>query len=316
MRAKTSFKKFSMVFTLGAILTVGACGGGSGGDGGASTGTLSVRITDAPVDGAEHVYVQFSGLELQGNGQQLTLYYCEDPADSTKTIVRDAPCTTNPAPKQIDLLALNGGLADTLLGDYTLPAGHYSWIRLMVDTAGVHDSYIVVSGGADYELTIPSSDLTGLKLNRGFDVPAGGSADFTLDFDLRKSVHVTGTGEYILRPTLRMVDNTMVGAISGTVDAALVTAGCLPSVYVFQGSSVTPDDIDNMAPDPLTTAYVKLDSGGGVYKYKAGFLEAGDYTIAYTCDTATDDPAVDNNLTFSGTANVSVTATTNTVHNF
>lgn len=314
MRAKNSFKPFSMVFAMGAILAGGGCGGGSGS--GASTGVLSVHITDAPVDGAEHVYVQFSGLELQGNGQHLTLYYCQDPADSTKTIVRDTSCNTNPAPKQIDLLALNSGLADTLLGAYTLPAGHYNWMRLMVDTVGVHDSYIVVSGGADHELTIPSADLTGLKLNRGFDVPAGGSANFTLDFDLRKSVHVTGMGEYILRPTLRIADNSMVGAISGTVDAALVTTGCLPSVYVYQGSGVTPDDIDNIAADPITTAYVKLDSADGLYKYKAGFLEAGNYTVAYTCDTAADDPDADNSLAFSGTTSVSVTANTTTVHNF
>jgi hypothetical protein len=74
-----------------------------------------------------------------------------------------------------------------------------------------------VQGGAGHELTIPSGMQSGLKLNRGFDVPAGGSADFTIDFDLHKSVHMTGSGSYMLRPTLRMVDNIMVGSISGTV---------------------------------------------------------------------------------------------------
>ena len=225
------------------------------------------------------------------------------------------------APKQLDLLALTGGEAKALLNDFTLPSGHYSWIRLMVDTAGLHDSYIVLLGGAEEELTIPSGDQTGLKLNRGFDVPAGGSADFTIDFDLRKSVHVTGTGEYMLRPTLRMVDNVMVGSISGTVDASLVPSGCTPAVYVFAGSAVTPDDIDGIAPDPVSTASVKLDSNDGMYKYKAAFLEAGSYTITFTCDAAADDPIVDNTLNappvnFSGTTTVSVTAGMDTPHNF
>lgn len=307
----------SILRQTGALLAFAMLLTGCGGSGSLGTGTLSVQITDAAVDGAEHVYVQFHGLEVQSaSGTRTTLYYCQDPMDATKTIVSTSACTTPAAPKQIDLLALTGGLSDTLLNRYTLPAGHYSWIRLMVDTAGIHDTYIVVAGGADYELTIPSGAETGLKLNRGFDVPAGGGANFTLDFDLRKSVTVTGTGDYLLRPTVRMVDNAMVGAIAGTVDPNLITSGCTPAVYTFTGAGVTPDDIDGIAPDPVTTANVTLDSGSGQYVYKAAFLEAGDYTIAFTCQAALDDPMVNDTLTFTGTASVTVTANTVTQHNF
>jgi hypothetical protein len=305
-------KRSGSLALLGAVMTAAGCGSSDGG--GPGTGTLSLQIADGAVDSAEHVYVQFSGLELQAaGGGRTTLYYCQDPADPTKTILSQVPCTTPPAPKKLDLLALSGGLAETLLDDFTLPAGHYAWIRLMVDTAGTRDSYIVV-GGVEHELVIPSGDETGLKLNRGFNVPDGGSADFTVDFDLRKSVHVTGTGEYLLRPTLRLADNTLAGAIAGTVNAALVPAGCTPAVYVFEGASVTPDDIDGTAPEPVTTATVKLDSG--VYKYKAAFLEAGSYTVAYTCQAALDDPAVNDALVFSGTATVAVAAKTTTTHDF
>lgn len=308
-----SLKRFGFPAVLGAVMTVAGCGG-SDGDGGPGTGTLSLQITDGAVDSADHVYVQFSGLEIQAaGGMRTTLYYCQDPADPAKAIVSPTPCATPPAPKRIDLLMLSGGLAEVLLNHYTLTAGRYVWIRLMVDTAGARDSYIVV-GGVEHELVIPSGDETGLKLNRGFGVPAGGSADFTIDFDLRKSVHLTGTGEYLLRPTLRLADNTLTGAIAGTVNAALVPAGCTPAVYVFEGGGVTPDDIDGTPPDPVTTAAVKLDAGA--YKYKAAFLEAGSYTVAYTCQAALDDPAVDNALTFSGTATVPVAARTTTVHDF
>ncbi len=314
MNTLRSLKRFGSFTLLGALMTAAGCGGSDGG-GSAGSGTLSLRITDAAVDSAEHVYIQFSGLEIQASGgNRTTLYYCQDPADPTKTIVSAVPCTTPVAPKKFDLLMLSGGLAEVLLDDFTLPAGHYSWIRLAVDTAGTHDSYIVVPGGAEHELVIPSGDETGLKLNRGFTVPAGGSADFTIDFDLRKSVHLTGTGEYLLRPTLRLADNAVTGAIAGTVNAALVPAGCTPAVYVFEGGGVVPDDIDGTAPDPVTTAAVKLDNG--VYKYKAAFLEAGSYTVAYTCQAALDDPAVNDALSFSGTATVSVAAKTTTMHDF
>lgn len=316
MNTSSILKRFGSVLTFGAILAVTGCGGSGGGNDSASTGTLSLRITDGPVETAEHVYIQFSGLELQGEGQRTTLYYCEDPADSTKTVVSENACATPSAPKQLDLLALSGGQADFLLDDFTLPSGHYSWIRLMVDTDGIRDSYIVLLGGAEHELTIPSGNQTGLKLNRGFDVPAGGSVDFTIDFDLRKSVHTTGNGDYKLRPTLRMVENIMAGSISGTVDASLIPGGCTPAVYIFEGSGVTPDDIDGIAPEPVSTASVELDGNDGKYKYMAAFLDAGNYTIAYTCDAAADDPLVDQALTFTGTTTVSVTAKTTTPHSF
>lgn len=319
MNTPSILKRFSSVLTLSAVMAVTSCGGSDGGNGSgsASTGTLSLQITDGPVENAEHVYIQFSGLEIHsGDGHRTTLYYCEDPADSTLTVVSDSACTTPSAPKQIDLLAFNGGQADILLNGYTLPSGHYNWIRLMVDTDGVLDSYIVV-GGVDHELTIPSGNQTGLKLNRGFNVPDGGSAGFTIDFDLRKSVHMTGNGDYKLRPTLRMVDNIMVGSISGTVDASLVPVGCTPAVYVFEGSGSTPDDIDGIAPDPVSTASVELDGNDGLYKYMAAFLDAGDYTIAYTCDAAVDDPTINNDaLTFTGATSVTVTANITATHNF
>jgi len=314
MKISSFLKQTVSVLAFAGLLA--GCGS-SGSSGASGSGTLTLRITDAPVDNAEHVYIQFSGLEIQSaGGTRTTLYYCQDPADDTKTIVSTTPCTTPAAPKQIDLLALTGGEADVLLNGYQLPAGHYNWVRLMVDTADILDSYIVVLGGAEYELTIPSGSETGLKLNRGFNVPAGGGADFTIDFDLRKSVHVAGPDNYLLRPTLRLVDNVLVGAIAGTVQASLVPAGCTPAVYVFSGAGVTPDDIDGIAPDPVTTAIVKLDNGSGEYRYKAAFLEAGDYTVSYTCQAAADDPAVNDALTFSGTATESVTANTVTIHNF
>lgn len=308
----TTFINLAGTFLTTAALLAGCGDAGSG----AGTGKLTLGVTDAPVDNAEHVYIQFHGIELQGGGTRTTLYYCQDAADASKTVMSSATCTTPAAPKQIDLLALNGGLSDTLLDGYVLPAGDYSWIRLMVDTDAIHDSYIVAMGGTAYELTIPSGSETGLKLNRGFTIPTNGSANFTIDFDLRKSVNLTGTGEYMLRPTLRLADNTLVGAIAGSVAVSSVPSGCTPAVYVFAGAGVTPDDIDGIAAEPVTTATVKLDSISGEYRYKAAFLEAGDYTVAYTCQALADDPVTDDILTFTGTSTVSVTANTIATHNF
>jgi hypothetical protein len=144
-------------------------------------------------------------------------------------------------------------------------------------------------------------------MNRGFELPADGSVALTVDFDLRKSLHAppgqksmmeTCTQGYLLRPTLRLVQDSEVGAIAGTVAPALFQgiAGCVPRVYVFSdganaAGSTLPDDQDANEPNPVVMA--APDAGTGAYK--AAFLTQGNYTVAYTCNGDKDDPATDDN---------------------
>ncbi len=295
-------------------LYLSGCGGSSDGDDMAespTTGRLSLSVTDAPVDGATSVFVEFTGVEIQ--------------QASDERVNFDFPA------RQIDLLALAGGGSEIILNEVEVNAGHYEWIRLKVNAeCDVLDSYIVIDS-LSHSMWIPSGSQTGLKLHSGFDVPAGGAVDFTVDFDLRKSVNYPQgqgncAGNYKLRPTLRIVDNTVIGSISGTVTQSLLediscTSG--DAIYVFEGFDVIPDDIDNVDPDPITTANVEIiDLGGGVIEgsYRVDFMSAGDYTVAFTCQAEDDDPEVDESLTtpivFLGAANVTVTESTETVHNF
>ena len=145
-------------------------------------------------------------------------------------------------------------------------------------------------------------------------VSAGWNAASGLkDFDLRKSIHVPpgqqGAAEactqgYLMRPTLRIVDDANVGAIAGHVASELVTEACLPKVYVFSGPGVTPDDIDGTDADPLVVAGVAVENGSTAYAYRAAFLPPGSYTVAFTCDD--DDAAAAETLTFVGAQDVTV----------
>lgn len=270
-------------------------------DDGGGTGKLSLAITDAPVDGATAVVVQFTGVEVK-------------PADgSARSFDFDAP-------RQIDLLALTGTDSELLLEDAEVPSGRYNWVRLKVDANedGIADSYIDLDDGSRHELEIPSGDESGLKLNTGFSVPAGGAASFTLDFDLRKSVHepMDAGDSFKLRPTLRIVDNSRIGVIAGTVQGELVGDGCAPAVYVFAGSGVTPDDVDATAPDPVSSAMPELNAATGDYDYTVGFLGEGDYTVSFTCDADGDNPETSDTLVFTGTQNATVTADQVTTVNF
>lgn len=290
-------KKLDVCFGLlgPVLLGLGGCSDGGG------TGTLSLAITDAPVDDATAVVVQFTGVDVK-------------PADGS------VHTFTFTAPRQIDLMALTGHDSELLLDEVEVPSGRYSWVRLHVDANedGVADSYIDLSDGSRHELEIPSGAETGLKLHSGFMVPNGGAASFTLDFDLRKSVHepMNAGDSYKLRPTLRIVENARAGAIAGTVSALLVTETCSPAVYVFAGSGVTPDDVDAIAPDPVTTAVPQLNVATGDYDYTAGFLAEGPYTVTFTCGAGDDNPATDDPLLFIGTQNAAVVADQTTTVNF
>jgi len=283
---------------ISMVLGLAACGGGGGG--GNDTGQLSLGVTDAPVDDAASVVVQFSGVAFKRAGAG---------AERVQNL--------SPSPRQLDLLQYQNGRAALLLDGVTLPAGDYEWIRLVVDNEpAVRDSYVVLTGGQECELRVPSGAESGLKLNRGFNLPADGSVALTIDFDLRKSLHAPPgqrgsaaacTQGYLLRPTLRIVADAEVGAIAGHVDSALVTDGCLPKVYVFSGSGVTPDDIEEASgadADPLVVASVAVQNGSTAYPYRAAFLPAGPYTVAFTCGD--DDATADDTLTFTGTQNVTV----------
>ncbi|MFC3152843.1 DUF4382 domain-containing protein [Litoribrevibacter euphylliae] len=278
-------------------MTLISCSGGGSSSGSASTssgnGTFTLSITDAPVDNADSVVVEFTGVEVK-------------PAEG------EAISFTFDSPMSIDLLAQQNGNSAELVSDETLSAGSYNWIRLAVNAEedGVMDSYIEISG-TQFELDIPSGSQTGLKLNSGFTITASGNADYTIDFDLRKSV-VLASGDYKLRPSLRLVDNAEVGSISGEVDATLIATACADAntysgvVYVFSGAGITPDDLDGADPEPLSSATVSFDEDDAVYTYTAAFLEAGDYTLSYTCDE--DDGEVDDTLIFNGTSDVTLAA--------
>jgi hypothetical protein len=280
------------------LASLTACGG-SGGDSEQSSGQLSLSITDAPLDNATSVVVQFSGVAFKRAGSA---------AETVETLDR--------SPRQLNLLEYQNGRAALLLDEVTLPAGQYEWIRLIVDNEpNVRDSYLIQTTGEECELRVPSGAESGLKLNRGFTLPSAGSVALTIDFDLRKSIHAppgqSGSAPdcsqaYLLRPTLRIVNDANVGAIAGTVDSTLVNEQCVPKIYVFAGSDVVPDDIDTVGIEPEVVASATLDNGTTDYPYHAAFIPPGAYTVALTCGD--DDPTVDDLLTFLSAQNINVQA--------
>ena len=262
---KNTVCKLFPLISIALLLT--ACDSSSTG-----SGTLNLNITDAPIDSAAKVVVSFSGVSIKPeNGPAYDIDFVDN--------------NNEPLVKTIDLLTQQGPNSEPLLVNHSLAAGHYEWLRLKVITSQMTtDSYIELDNGSRHPLYIPSGDQTGLKLNRGFDISDGGAATFTIDFDLRKSVLMPNqhSTAYKLKPTLRIVQNDNVGHISGMVGAnSLNDAACTGSdyaVYVFTGDNITPDDVDGVEPDPVSTSLLSNS-----FEYAVGFLDAG-ATTAYNFD--------------------------------
>jgi uncharacterized protein DUF4382 len=183
------------LFALACVAALGSygCGDSSTGPSGGS-GTLNMRITDSPFSDAKAVIVKI---------KELSVHRDDAPWE---TVAFPAPATT----WACDLKKLEGPI--DVLGGSVVPAGHYTQIRLVVDTATIYwenvsgaatpcAADIPAPAGTFSALEIPSGEV---KLNRGFDLAADGTTTVTLDFDGDKSIqiHETGNGRFIMRPVI------------------------------------------------------------------------------------------------------------------
>ena len=208
-------------------------------------GTVRLQLTDAPgpYDAVNLVVTQVAihrGLP-DSLGQGGT-------SDSTSgwEILSDRAAT-------YDLMKLRNGVFATL-AEGLAPAGHYTQVRLKL---GVGSNVVV--DGVVHPLTVPSGMQSGYKLVGDFDVPATGLLELALDFDAARSIHQTGSGRYMLKPTCRVSPMGDVGGIAGTLVPDSTTAW----VYAISGV------------DTIATGMPALDG-----HFVLTLLRAGTYTLA------------------------------------
>lgn len=109
--------------------------------------------------------------------------------------------TINDEAQTFDLIELMDDISD-LLGEEDLEVGRYTQIRLTVESAMITINY---SGDhEEHDLFIPSGNV---KLIKAFMINEGETTSLTLDFDIYKSVHQTGNDRFIMRPTIKVIQN-------------------------------------------------------------------------------------------------------------
>jgi len=113
-----------------------------------------------------------------------------------------------------DLLSLTGGITQ-LLATAEVAPGMLGQIRLLLGP----DNAIVLNGTTEeIPLSTPSAQQSGLKLKVNQELVAGVEYEYLLDFDVDKSIVKAGeSGQYILKPVIRLSAKEGTGTISGEV---------------------------------------------------------------------------------------------------
>jgi hypothetical protein len=101
---------------------------------------------------------------------------------------------------------------DTVIVDQEIPSGELSQIRLLLGSNNT-----IHKGSDSHDLTTPSAQQSGLKLNVHNTFVKGVAYEYIIDFDAAKSIVTTGSGKYILKPVIRVFTKAVSGAIEGVV---------------------------------------------------------------------------------------------------
>lgn len=218
LSTKTLRNLLTSVFAL--VLVIAGCSTSPQSD----TGTLQVRMVDAPIDNAKEVNVVINSVQV----------------NNTETDT--GWVTINEPKKTYNLLDLTNG-AYAVLGEAELEAGTYEQIRLILDSEG---NNIVFENGDKESLFIPSGTQTGVKLNVNAEIEPGFTYTLILDFNASKSVVKAGnSGRYLLKPVIRATNLATTGKIAGTVLPAEAEA----KVHAIAGE------------DTLTTTFANTTDG-------------------------------------------------------
>jgi Domain of unknown function (DUF4382) len=158
-----------------------------------------------------------------------------------------------------------------LLGSADVPAGKYTQVRIMIDSA-----FVGVNGQV-YTMKVPSGAQTGLKLGPQFTIADGMTYQLVLDFDANRSVVRQGPKRnphsYSLKPHVRMIAHAVTGSISGHV----TNPEHAPLAHAIIGS------------DTITSSIVDTTSGF----FKLAFLQDSIYSVVVE-DTLDQKYTVDN----------------------
>ncbi len=255
--------------TVSLLLIIGCSSNNSTSPKDTKIGTLKMLLTDAPGE-FDEVNITFSEVSVHFAGDTTDVDITEGDEVPPVEKVAGEWIIINDEEQTFNLLELTDGVT-ALLGENELETGHYTQIRLIIKEAEV------VIDTTHYSLTIPSGTL---KFVSGFDIEAETPTELIIDFDAARSINTTGKKEnYILKPTIRIINNVECGSIIGQV----INYEHLPIAYAIADG------------DTVTSSYVNNNNG----RFTLGFLSEGMFAVSLS-DTLGQEYIVPNIQVISG----------------
>jgi hypothetical protein len=176
-------KKLLMVVIIGTIISATIFSGCLH----AGTGMLVLKITDDPGLNITKAVINISQVKVHlsaGVGNE---------SENETNVTAGWIMVVNQS-QTFDLIALQN--VTDLLGSVNLSAGWYTQIRLYIE------SVVLTIDGVEYDCKIPSNTI---KLISPFNISANLTTTLILDFDVQESVHETGNGKYMFKPTIKII---------------------------------------------------------------------------------------------------------------
>ena len=200
---------------------------------------LQVRLTDSPDPNVKEVWIDVKEVLINmGDTSWITL--------------------AGAHPGVYNLLDFTNG-KDTVLADAEIPAGNISQIRLLLGD----DNFVMTNSGDKMDLTTPSAQQSGLKVQVNKTVTGGLLYRLILDFNAGKSIVKAGnSGKFILKPVLRILSFVPSG---GNIKGVVIPDSVKTAIYAING-------ID-------TVASTYTDTSNGNFWF--GDIPAGSYSLSY-----------------------------------
>lgn len=312
-------KVWLLVVSLLPIFMIVGCGDGGSSDSG-SSGTINLSLTDATTDNYKAVYITVEEVQVHKDGDN----------EGNWQVVATPNTTYN-------LLDLVNGVRKTL-GVTSLGTGHYTQIRLIIgdtsdDTINLlsenhpYANYVVDGDGSDtcHELKIPSGYQTGVKIVQGFDINEGQTTELILDFDASRSIVRAGnSGQWHLKPTIRILNTEECSLLNGTVNTADGSSGlegALVSAQIYDSDADDPKDRIVVQTSTITDEdgdySILLESGAyNIVVYKDGYspkcanltaVSGGSHTEEFSLETASNGDMTGNATIQGGSGDQYVT---------
>ncbi len=224
------------------------------------TAQLSIKLTDAPAEGIDQVWVTITKVEISKE-------------DAGKILLRDF----GDDPFEVDLLTLR--FDETLLGENELPVGTYHNIWLTIDDS-VGSNYVVRVDGTEHDLKVPSNRF---KIPHTFTILEGDIVELVLDADIKGFINLRGNEQHnngycITSTAIRVIDKkvtaNLVGRVLDNQESPIVDVNVDVNLY---------DEDDEIVVGTIALVEDLYDNDGELRHPAGSFIikgiSAGNYTL-------------------------------------